>query len=246
MKRQKIIMGMPVTVDVLDKNVTDEDVSEVFSYLNFIDQKFSPYKPNSEVSMINRGDIKEDDYSNDMKTILMLSGETKKATNGYFDVYQNGIFDPSGIVKGYAIYESSKILKNKGFRNFYIEVAGDIQISGKNEKKQSWRVGIRNPFNVKEVIKIIGLSDKGIATSGNYVRGKHIYNPRAQKAADDIASITVIGPNVYDADRFATASFAMGEKGIEFIEKLKGFEGYMIKKDKTAVYTNGFKDYVQN
>jgi len=47
----------------------------------------------------------------------------------------------------------------------------------------------------------------------------------------EIASISVIGPNVYEADRFATAAFAMGEKGIEFIEKQKKLEGYMIKNN---------------
>jgi len=60
----------------------------------------------------------------------------------------------------------------------------------------------------------------------------------------DIASITIIGPNVYDADRFATAAFAMGKRGIQFIEKLAGFEGYMIDMRGIATYTSGFERYV--
>ena len=69
-------------------------------------------------------------------------------------------------------------------------------------------------------------------------------NPKTKVAAAEIASISVIGPNVYEADRFATAAFAMGEKGIEFIEGLKGFEGYMIKNNQIAVMTSGFKKYL--
>jgi thiamine biosynthesis lipoprotein ApbE len=63
-------------------------------------------------------------------------------------------------------------------------------------------------------------------------------------APTDVVSLTVIGPNVYEADRFATAAFAMGKKGIYFIEQLPGFEGYMIDTSAQATYTSGFERYV--
>ncbi len=85
----------------------------------------------------------------------------------------------------------------------------------------------------------------GIATSGSYRRGQHIYNPHnANAPLTEIVSISVIGPNVYEADRFATAAFAMGKQGINFIENLKGFEGYMINKDGIAVQTSDFVRYL--
>jgi thiamine biosynthesis lipoprotein len=244
MKKQAVIMGMPVTVNVVDKAVTDEDINEIFSYFHHIDNKFSTYKKNSEISQINKGVLKGTEYSNEMKKILFLSEKTRKETNGYFDININGILDPSGIVKGYAIFEAAKALRVKGFDNFYVEIAGDIQVYGKNEKNDLWKIGIQNPFNLAEVVKVVKLKDKGIATSGNYIRGNHIFNPKQKNKIEDIVSITVIGPNVYEADRFATAVFAMGKKGIGFIEKLKGFEGYMIQKDKKAVYTSGFENYI--
>jgi thiamine biosynthesis lipoprotein len=244
MKNQAMIMGMPVTIQITDGNATDEDIQEVFAYLRYIDQKFSTYKKDSEILKINRGEINNADYSNDMKKILKLCEETKKETQGYFDIQNNGILDPSGIVKGYAIWESAKILEKKGYHNFYVEIAGDIQAVGKNSEGKAWTVGIQNPFNLKEIIKIVRISNEGIATSGNYQRGKHILNPKSNLPADEIASITIIGPNVYEADRFATAAFAMGEKGIEFIERLKGLEGYMVKNNKQAVMTSGFKKYI--
>ena len=239
-------MGMPVTVNVVDSRVTNEDINEIFSYFHHIDNKFSTYKKDSEISQINRGELKESQYSTEMKKILFLSEKTKKETNGYFNININGILDPSGIVKGYAIFEAARTLKAKGFNNFYVEIAGDIQVYGKNEKNVPWKVGIQNPFDLDEIVKVVALRDKGIATSGTYIRGSHIFNPKERKPAKNIVSITVIGPNVYEADRFATAAFAMGEKGISFIEGLKGLEGYMIQKDKRAVYTSGFKNYVLN
>jgi thiamine biosynthesis lipoprotein len=244
MKKQAVIMGMPVTVQIVDSKATDEDIQEVFAYFNYIDKKFSTYKKDSEISRINRGVVSKANYSNEMQKILSLCEETKQETDGYFDINLKGILDPSGIVKGYAIWQGSKILENKGYKNFYIEIAGDIQTVGKSEKGENWKVGIQNPFMLDENIKIVRLSNKGIATSGNYQRGEHILNPKNKIAAKEVASISVIGPNVYEADRFATAAFAMGEKGIEFIERLKGFEGYVVKNNQIAVTTSGFKKYL--
>ena len=245
MKKQAIIMGMPVTINVTDKNITDEDINEVFSYFHHIDKKFSTYREDSEISKINRGELKASEISSEMKKILQYCEKTKKETGGYFDINFKGKIDPSGLVKGYAIYEGAKILMKKKYKNFYVEIAGDIEARGKSAENKKWKVGIQNPFNLKEIVKIVNVTDKGIATSGTYIRGNHIYNPKNKKKADEIESISVIGPNVYDADRFATAAFAMGEKGIVFIEGLKGFEGYMIKKDRKAVFTSGFTNYLE-
>ena len=244
MKKSKNIMGMPVVIEIADNNATDEAINEVFSYFHYIDEKFSTYKTGSEMSNINRGKLSSLNYSNEMNKILKLCEQTKKETNGYFNIERNGALDPSGLVKGYAIWEGAKILQKKGYKNFYVEIAGDIQIIGKNKKGEKWKVGIKNPFNQEEIIKVVYLKDKGIATSGNYIRGEHIYNPKYEKFKEEIVSLTVIGPNVYDADRFATGAFAMGERGIDFIASLKGFEGYMIKKDKTAIFTNGFNKFL--
>lgn len=237
------IMGMPVAVEINDERAQAKDVEEVFIYLLDIDEQFSTYKNNSEIEKINRGEIDIKDASKKVKEIFALCEQTKQETHGYFDMHHNGKIDPSGIVKGYAIFESAEILAKKGYKNFYVEIAGDVEVRGlKNTKK--WKVGIENPFERKEIIKIVYLSNKGIATSGTYIRGSHIYNPITEKDATEIASISVIGPNVYEADRFATAAFAMGKKGIGFIEHLDGFEGYMITQEKKAILTRGFEKYL--
>jgi thiamine biosynthesis lipoprotein len=246
MKKTAIVMAMPVTIQVTDKNATAEDINEVFAYFHYIDKKFSTYKKNSEISQINRGEINSRQYSKEMNEILKLSEITKKETDGYFDINISNSLDPSGIVKGYAINNGANVLIKKGYKNIYVEIAGDIQVYGGNGTDKFWKIGIQNPFNLAEIVKVVKLKDRGIATSGNYIRGKHILNPNQKKPTDEIASISVIGPNVYEADRFATAAFAMGKKGIGFIEGLKGFEGYMIQKDKHAIFTGGFNDYVLN
>jgi len=179
-----------------------------------------------------------------MKEVFKLSEETKKMTDSFFDITHDGKIDPSGLVKGWAIHNAVEILRERGFKNFYVEIAGDIEVAGLNSAGKKWAIGIRNPFNKKENVKVVYLSERGIATSGNYERGQHIYNPKEKRTATEIASFTVIGPNIYEADRFATAAFAMGFEGIYFVEKMPGLEGYMIDHNKVATFTSGFEKYV--
>jgi thiamine biosynthesis lipoprotein len=244
MKQTRLLMGMPVTIEVVDSTVTHNDLERVFAYFVSIDDIFSTYKAASEISRINRGELPAAQYSEEMKAILALSEQTKRDTHGYFDIQHDGIYDPSGIVKGWAIQHAATLLKAWNYRNFYIDAGGDIQVSG-NKEGHPWRVGIRNPFNHNENVKVLALSNEGIATSGTAIRGQHIYNPhRRHTPLLDVVSITVIGPNVYDADRFATAAFAMGRRGIQFIERLAGFEAYMIDAQAIATLTSGFERYV--
>jgi thiamine biosynthesis lipoprotein len=233
-------MGMPITIEVVGQSVTDTDIEKVFEYFNYIDEKFSTYKPGSEISQINQKKLTENNYSQDMKTVLALSETTKKQTNGYFDIWHKGICDPSGLVKGWAINNAAELLEKQGCKNFYVEAGGDIEACGKNSSGGPWTVGIKNPFKHNEIIKVVKLDDSGMATSGTYIRGQHIYNPLNDREITDIVSLTIIAANVYEADRFATAAFAMGTEGINFIEKMPGLEGYMINKDGIATMTTGF------
>jgi len=244
MKQTCLLMGMPIAVEVVEPTVTQDDLDKVFAYFVSVDDTFSTYKATSEISKINRGELLAAQYSENMKSILALSEQTKKDTHGYFDIQRDGIYDPSGIVKGWAVQNAANMLRAWGFRNFYIDAGGDIQLSG-NKDGNPWRIGIRNPFNRTEHVKVLALTNRGIATSGTAIRGQHIYNPYNRNTLLlDIVSITVIGPNIYEADRFATAAFAMGKRGIQYIEKLRGFEGYMIDAHARATYTSGFEKYV--
>ena len=236
----RLIMGMPITIAIADPQAQQVHLDRVFALFIAVDERFSTYKATSEISQINRGEIVPGNYSAEMREILALSEETKQATQGYFDIEHAGMLDPSGIVKGWAIRQAGQLLQVDGLRNFYIDAGGDIQVAGLRDGR-AWRVGIRNPFNRHENVKVLALTDEGVATSGTAIRGQHIYDPhRPTETLDEIVSLTVIGPDVYEADRFATAAFAMGRAGIMFIERLTGFEGYLIDAQAQATYTSGF------
>lgn len=244
MKQTRLLMGMPITLDIVDACATNDVFEMVFSYFEYVDEKFSTYKDTSEIALINRHTLSVEESSQDMRTVFALAEQTRQETAGYFDIERNGRYDPSGIVKGWAIAHVAGMLRRRGFRNFYVDAGGDIEAAGTNSQGQSWRVGIRNPFNIHEIVKVLAVSNCGVATSGTYIRGNHIYDPQDQeRPLNEVVSLTVIGPNVYDADRFATAAFAMGRAGITFIESLVGFEGYMIDRQRQATFTSGFGRY---
>jgi FAD:protein FMN transferase len=245
MRDTRILMGMPITVEVVGaKDATTIDA--VFDYLNLVDARFSTYKDNSEISAFNRGEVLPANLSAEMKEVMRLSAITRDQSKGFFEIRKaDGTLDPSGIVKGWAINNAAKIIRSRGHTDFFIEAGGDVQSGGYNEEGCEWRIGIRSPFHSDDIIKVVIPRGRGVATSGTYVRGQHIYNPHEPtKLIEDIVSISVIGPDILEADRFATAAFAMGERGIYFIENLPGFEGYMVNAQGISTQTTSFGAYV--
>lgn len=247
MRETRIIMGMPISIEITDFSVTHDALKKIFEYFVAVDRRFSTYKNDSEIMRINRDEISKKEYSPEMREVLVLAEKTKKETKDYFDIKKpDGSLDPSGIVKGWAIQQAAEKLSDMGYSNFNIDAGGDIQSHGFNVVGEAWSVGIRNPFNRGEIVKVIYPRGSGVATSGTYIRGQHIYNPHASgKELRDIVSLTVIGPDILEADRFATAAFAMGRGGINFIEQLSGFEGYAIDSKGIATMTSGFEVYTK-
>lgn len=233
-------MGMPVTVDV--GGAAGSLVDSVFGYFEQIDRRFSTYRSDSEISAINRGDVPVKDWSGEMTEVLALAERTRSETNGYFDIRRlDGSLDPSGIVKGWAVRNAAEIIRGAGIGDFFIEAGGDIQSSGRNASGADWSVGVRNPFKADEIVKIIYPRGRGVATSGTYARGQHIYNPHGfDDPISEIVSLTVVGSDVLESDRFATAAFAMGRDGILFIEQTSGLEGYLVDANGRATPTSGF------
>ena len=189
-----------------------------------------------------------------MREVFALAEKTKQETRGFFDIKKpalpssgpSDMFDPSGIVKGWTIQNVAELLKKNGEQNFCIEAGGDIQTNGTNAEGDEWSVGIRNPFNTQEIVKVLYPRGAGVATSGSYERGAHIYNPHdVSHVPNHWASITVLGPNVLEADRFATAAFAMGKEGAMFIENLLGCEAYAIDQKGIATITSGWDIYTR-
>ena len=244
-RRTWLEMGMPITVVISDEDATPNSIDPVACYLSEVNARFSPYLPTSEVSRLNSGEVAYDEISDEFATILAMSGRTQDESNGYFNIEREGRIDPSGIVKGWAIQQASTLLAEQGWQNHIVEAGGDIQATGTRTDGSPWRIGIRDPGNRNENVKILAISNCGVATSGRAARGEHIWNPVEGGSPDpELLSLTVIAPSIFDADRMATAAFAMGREGLSFIATQPNLEGYAITSDGLATRTQGFDRYV--
>ncbi len=240
MRGSRSSMGMPVVADI--PGGSEADIERVFAYFDEVDARFSTYKPESEICRYNRGEIAPEDLSPEMREVLDLSERERERFDGYFDIRTPaGSLDPSGLVKGWAIRNVARGLSAAGFAHYWVEAGGDIQTAGLNGEGWEWSVGIRNPLDPETVVDIVCPRGNGVATSGTYVRGEHIYDPHTGAPVETpFLSLSVIAADVYEADIWATAAFAMGERGIELIEDAPGVEAYAIAGSGIATRTNGW------
>jgi thiamine biosynthesis lipoprotein len=154
-----------------------------------------------------------------------------------------------GIGKGYIVDRGVATLRSLGFNNVYVEAGGDLMVSGFKEKSQPWRIGISNPRpQQKQKLVSVAVSDKAVATSGDYMqaftpdlRNHHIIDPNSGFSPPELASCTVIAPNVALADGLATALMVLGkDKGLDLIGNIEGCEAYLIDKNLQHFNTSGF------
>lgn len=133
--------------------------------------------------------------------------------------------DLGGMAKGYAIDRAAMVLRQQGLRNFLINAGGDIYASGMKANAEKWRVGIKHPRKLDELLAVFELSDYAVATSGDYERfadyqGKryhHILNARTGYPSDRCQSVTVMAATAEKADAWATYLFILGPEA--FAEK---------------------------
>ena len=165
----------------------------------------------------------------------------------------------SSIAKGYGIDQIGKKLETLGLRNYLINIGGDLLVKGNNKNKKNWVIGIENP-NLKEklVKEIIKVSDKGIASSGDYKNffiknGKkfsHIINPKTGKPiTHKTKSVTVISNKATNADGWATALLAMGsEKGFKLAEEKSMSVLFIdeVNEKLTKIKTTEFKKLIKD
>ncbi len=235
------IMGMPITIHIDDRDASQEDVDAAFAHFVHVDEVFSTYKPTSEISRFNNCELTLEQLSSEVREVMELCEQTKHDTHGYFDAQVTGIYDPSGLVKGLAIQQVAELLWKRGRINFYVDAGGDIQFSGVKADGNPWSVGIRSPFQSDILGKISITGRAGVATSGTYLRGHHIQDPyHPNKPPDELVSLTVVAPTIYEADRLSTPAFAMGRAGMRFLETHKCVEAYAIDHMGIAFATKGF------
>jgi thiamine biosynthesis lipoprotein len=236
------IMGMPVVVDVRDDDVDESVLEQMFDSLRSADATFSTYKEDSEISRLNRGELALDEAHPDVREVLDRCEALRFETNGYFDMRAAAAdaVDPSGLVKGWAVDRAAAILDESGVRNYAVNVAGDMRLRGRAVPESCWSVGIQHPLDRSAIAAVVEANDLAVATSGAYARGDHVIDPHTRRPPAGVLSVTITGPELATADAYATAAFAMGEAGVHWSARLRGYEAMTILADERVLSTPGF------
>ncbi len=169
----------------------------------------------------------------------------------------------NAIAQGLAVDIIAEKLESRGAENYFVEIGGEIRVSGKNTEGEYWRIGIDKPIENssaedREIQEIVQINGRSIATSGSYrkfyekdgVKYSHTINPKTGRPVQHtLLSATVVADNCGMADALATAFMVMGaDQSMEFMKNHPelNIEVYLIftndKGRMDTYYTKDFRD----
>jgi thiamine biosynthesis lipoprotein len=153
--------------------------------------------------------------------------------------------DVNAIAKGYGVDVVFDYLVERGFSRLMVEIGGEARCGGTNRHGKPWRIGIDRPREGlppgAELQTVVELSDRAVATSGDYRqyrryggrRYAHTLDPRSgYPIKTGVTSATVLAPTCMDADALATALMVLGETaGLRLVEHLEDVEAILVLRE---------------
>lgn len=176
------------------------------------------------------------------------------------DVTDEGVQLPAGetidlgaIAKGYITDRIKDFLVERGITCGMLNFGGNVLAIGSKPDGSNWNIGIQDPASTTgESIAVVPVSDSAVVTSGIYERGFDVDGVRYHHILDtstgwpvqnELAGITILASDAFDADALSTTVFAMGlEEGTAFVEGLDGVEAVFITRDEQVSWTSGLND----
>lgn len=112
--------------------------------------------------------------------------------------------DLSGIAKGYAVDRLSAVLAAHDVRHSLVEIGGEFVGRGLRPDGDPWWVELETPGAMAAPIRV-ALHQLAVATSGDYVRGRHTIDPRSGRPVAHALAVSVVHASAMLADAWATA-----------------------------------------
>lgn len=220
------IMGMPVSIHLRGGDVggaaAAAAVADAFGILREMERIFSTYRDDSDIMRLRREELRLDECHRLVPVALELGEQAEQLTAGAFTtLLPSGqgelAFDPTGLVKGWAVDLASQSLGSLQGTSHCLNAGGDLVVGAHPDLPDTgpgaiaWRVGIEDPRNRSTIARTVRLTRGAVATSGTAARGAHIYDPRSGRMVSRAGSVTVTGPTLLWADVWATALFVGGD-----------------------------------
>ncbi len=234
-----LMMDTFVSIEIKDRLTSDKRkklINKVENRMKELARKFDYFNPESELARLNN--LEKDgqvEISEEMREILEKSRKFYEETKGVFDVRRANKIDLGGIAKGFIVDKGIEILKREGITSAIINAGGDLYCIGKG------RIGIRDPKNENAIVGVFEIENQAVATSGDYERPGHIFDPRTGKTVEKrFKSVTVVADSCSKADALATALFVLDiKKGISLIENIENAECAVIDEKSTFHVSRG-------
>lgn len=217
-------------------------VEEVFAAF---EQRFSRFRPDSEISRIAAGELRLDEASAELIAMYAEALGWRRRTEGAFSPNRpDGVVDLDGIVKAAAMREAGAVLDASGCGDWTLVVGGDILVSASSAAETPVRepIGVVDPFDRTALACSIMLAGtrRAVATSGSAERGDHIWLG-GRVAPADFVQVTVVADDIVTADVLATAIVSAGRDGLDDLCDRWPVDVFAIDRAGDAVATPGFR-----
>jgi FAD:protein FMN transferase len=214
------VWGTVVTFDLrapsLDSDRAAQACAAAAAELHRIDEWLSPFRRDSVVSAIRRGEVTAQAAPQPVREVVAGCARIRSLSDGVFDPWRMpGGFDPCGYVKGWGADRAAAVLEAHGFDNVSVNAAGDVTCRGASGPDvDGWRIGVSDPRDRRRILRSVVVRDAHLATSGRYEQGDHVLDPRTGRPATGVDSATVLCADGGAADALASALMVSGPAGL--------------------------------
>jgi len=237
------VMGMPVSLALRGRHAYDDEGraawGRVMEDLRCADRVFSTWREESWISRLARGVVGLDDCPAEVHEVLEIGNRAAAASDGAFAICRPGpdgvvVFDPSGVVKGWAAARASRHLVALEGTDFCLSVGGDLLARTCDPDGPGWSIGIEHPHDAGRIIARVPVHTGAVATSGSAHRGDHVVDARTGVPPTAVAQVTVIGDDLTWVDIDATAAYAQGRAAASWLRSRAGRTGVVVWADGQA------------
>ena len=241
-RRVEHVMGMPISLALRGRHADDARGEaawqQALASLREADRVFSTYRADSFVSLLDRGEIEPEDCPAVVGEVLALGEQARVGSAGAFDVRRPGadgrtVLDPSGVVKGWAVQRAAAAFAALPETDVCLSAGGDLVCRTVVPGSPGWRIGIEDPRDPSRTVAVVPVRNGAVATSGAARRGAHIDDPRTGGTPTYFASVTVVAPDLTDADIEATTAFVLGAGAEEWLGARPGRAAVLVRPDGT-------------